>query len=102
MTLPIQTTDEARAFLTTWMRTNFPTDRTFSAYIEKQLAGDFVFQLANALAAQPAAAWMTEDGQRVVTAQTMDGARRDGGAMLSSLRSYSIPLVRAPMKSEEA
>jgi len=49
-TLPIQTTDEARAFLVTWMRRYFPTDRTFFPYITEHLAGDFAFQLANALA----------------------------------------------------
>lgn len=38
-------------------------------------------------------AWQHEDG-RVVPAATMDGARRDGGAMLSSLRDYSHALVR--------
>lgn len=36
-------------------------------------------------------AWMHEDG-RVVPAATMDAARRDGGAMLSSLRDYTVPL----------
>ena len=49
-TLPIQTTDAARAFLVTWMRRYFPTDRTFGPYITENLAGDFAFQLANALA----------------------------------------------------
>lgn len=44
---------------------------------------------------QDAAAWMTEDGQRVVTEGTMAGARKDGGAMLSSLRPYTVKLVRA-------
>lgn len=49
------------------------------------------------------AAWMTPDGDRVVTAQTMDGARADGGAMLSSMRPYSVPLVRAsqPASAED-
>jgi hypothetical protein len=42
------------------------------------------------------AAWMHEDG-RAVTAATMAGARKDGGAMLSSLRGYTIPLVRADL-----
>ena len=39
-------------------------------------------------------AWMHPDG-RVVTADTMRGALRDGGAMLTSLRPYTIPLYRA-------
>jgi len=49
-TLPIQTTDAARDFLIMWMRRYFPTDRTFGPYITEHLAGDFAFQLANALA----------------------------------------------------
>lgn len=39
-------------------------------------------------------AWLTEDGERVVTELTMSGARQDGGAILSSLKAYSIPLGR--------
>ena len=59
-----------------------------------------VARAALASAAQPApdahvAAWMTPEGDRVVTEVTMAGARKDGGATLSSLRPYSIPLVRA-------
>lgn len=41
------------------------------------------------------AAWMTEDGERVVSASTMGRARQDGGATLSGLKPYSVPLVRA-------
>ncbi|WP_289241989.1 hypothetical protein [Delftia sp.] len=37
---------------------------------------------------------MTPEGDRVVTAETMDGARKDGGASLSSLRPYTVALVR--------
>jgi hypothetical protein len=37
-------------------------------------------------------AWMHPDGH-VVPAATMDGARQDGGAMLSSLAAYTIPLI---------
>lgn len=54
-TLSIKTTDDARAYVAAWMQSNFPTDRTFHRYIEERLAGDFAFQLANALALQPAA-----------------------------------------------
>ena len=36
-------------------------------------------------------AWMHEDG-RIVRAETMEHARRHGGAMLSSLADYTIPL----------
>jgi hypothetical protein len=36
-------------------------------------------------------AWAHPDG-RVVPASTMDSARHEGGAMLSSLRGYTIPL----------
>lgn len=44
-------TDSARHYLVQWMRTHFPTDQTFSAYIQGDLAGDFAWQLATALAA---------------------------------------------------
>ena len=42
--------------------------------------------------AQPDA-WMTEDG-RVVHASTMAGAKKDGGALLSSMRPFNIALYR--------
>ena len=45
--------------------------------------------------AQEPAAWMTQEGDRVVTEKTMNAARRGGGAMLTSLHSYSVALVRA-------
>lgn len=48
-----------------------------------------------AVSPQGVAAWMTPEGDRVVTAETMDGARKDGGASLSSLRPYTVALVRA-------
>ncbi|MXN28738.1 hypothetical protein [Delftia sp. CH05] len=47
-----------------------------------------------AVAPQGVVAWMTPEGDRVVTAETMDGARKDGGASLSSLRPYTVALVR--------
>lgn len=50
----------------------------------------------------PAAAWMTEDGERVVSAKTMEGAQRDGGAMLSSMRPYTVKLVREVLATKEA
>lgn len=40
-------------------------------------------------------AWMHIDG-RVISAATMDQAYRDGGAMQSSLREYTIPLYTHP------
>ena len=49
----------------------------------------------DAVAGQDVMAWMTQEGDRVVTARTMGAARRSGGAMLSSLRYYSVALVRA-------
>lgn len=61
---PIKDTQEAREYVDAWHRENFPTDRTFSRYIlgtqgdRSKLAGDFAWQLANALArraAQPVA-----------------------------------------------
>lgn len=48
----------------------------------------------------PAAAWMTPDGDRVVTGATMAGARKDGGAMLSSLRPYTVALVRSGARQD--
>ncbi len=47
-----------------------------------------------------AAAWMTPEGDRVVPAATMAGARKDGGAMLSSLRPYTVALVRADARQD--
>ena len=54
----ITDTDSAREYLVRWMREHFPSDRTFSAHIRAELAGDFAWQLANALHAMetPAAA----------------------------------------------
>lgn len=49
-------TDSARQYLVQWMRTNFPTDQTFSTYIQSDLAGDFAWQLATALAKMEGAA----------------------------------------------
>lgn len=43
------TTDQARDFLIVWMKDNFHTDKSFSTYIEDDLAGDFAYQLAMAL-----------------------------------------------------
>lgn len=54
------------------------------------------------VAPQGVVAWMTPEGDRVVTAETMDGARKDGGASLSSLRPYTIALVRAEAPALEA
>jgi hypothetical protein len=48
----ITDTDSARAFLLQWMMANFPSDKSFGAYIQTQLAGDFAYQLARALAGQ--------------------------------------------------
>jgi len=50
--------------------------------------------LEAALDAEPVV-WMHPDG-RVVTANTMECALRDGGAMRSSLIDYTIPLYTAP------
>ena len=50
---------------------------------------------APAAVAGPVAAWMTPEGDRVVTEATMAGARKDGGAMLSSMRPYTVALVPA-------
>lgn len=52
-------------------------------------------QRAASVEAHPVAAWITEDGERVVTAITMEGAKRDGGATLSSMKPYCVPLYPA-------
>lgn len=44
-------------------------------------------------------AWMHEDG-RVVSANTMNGARRDGGAILAGLSGYLTPLYAHPPQAE--
>lgn len=49
-----------------------------------------------------AVAWMTEDGERCVTERTMAGARKDGGAMLSSLSAYVVPLTYAHPPADDA
>lgn len=64
---------------------------------------DLADEIDALLAAQPApqqkvqepVAWMTQEGDRVATEKTMNAARRGGGAMLTSLHSYSVALVRA-------
>lgn len=60
-------------------------------------AGEEMSKARAALAAAPAqpAAWMTPEGDRVVTEATMASARKDGGAMLSSLRPFTVALARA-------
>lgn len=45
-------------------------------------------------------AWMTPEGDRVVPETTMAAARRDGGAMLSSLQPYTVALGRIALPTE--
>ena len=71
----------------------FPQDVLAAADEIDRLAGQ-----SQATRAVPSA-WMHEDG-RVITAATMSGARKDGGAMLSSLRGYTIPLYANPTAQE--
>ena len=59
-------------------------------------AADYLRACADA---QPVG-WMHPDG-RVVPTATMDQAYRDGGAMQSSLRDYTIPLYAAPVPPQE-
>ncbi|MGX9221916.1 hypothetical protein ACWV27_26510 (plasmid) [Massilia varians] len=54
--LAITDTASAREYLVRWMTANFPTDTAFSAYINTELAGDFAWQLARALASKEQAA----------------------------------------------
>jgi hypothetical protein len=42
----------------------------------------------------PVLAWMTEDGERVVTAATKEGIKRDGGASASAMLPYTVALGR--------
>lgn len=58
---------------------------------ERKRAADYLRACADV---QPVA-WMHIDG-RVISAATMDQAYRDGGAMQSSLRDYTIPLYTHP------
>ena len=45
---------------------------------------------------QDPVAYLTADGERVVTAKTYEGARRDGGAMWSTMRPYVVRLFKHP------
>jgi len=67
--------------------------KRYAAQYRRQLARiDAAVTAAEAALARPErVAWMHEDG-RVVPAATMATARKDGGATLSSLRGYTIPL----------
>ena len=62
---------------------------------------DAVPEVSGQVAARPSVpqgepvAWAHADG-RVVPASTMEAARRDGGAMMSSLRDYTVPLYARP------
>lgn len=44
---------------------------------------------------QEVVAWMTEDGERVITNKSRGTAMRDGGAIKSSVQPFSVPLARA-------
>lgn len=84
------------------MARNFDRVRAAKAALRSALASaaqpaDFDADRAMREQAAPAAvaAWMTPEGDRVVTEATMAGARKDGGAMLSSMRPYTVALVRA-------
>lgn len=67
-------------------------------YVESPELHEAMMRAADYLRAcadtQPVA-WMHIDG-RVISAATMDQAYRDGGAMQSSLREYTIPLYTRP------
>lgn len=67
-----------------------------------ELCGMVRAALAAPQSQQQVVAWAHPDG-RVVPASTMDSARSDGGAMLSSLTDYTIALVAiaAPQAVEE-
>ena len=63
-------------------------------YTQREAIDSVVAYLRAQGDAQPVA-WMHIDG-RVIPAATMDQAYRDGGAMQSSLRDYTIPLYTHP------
>lgn len=46
-------------------------------------------------------AWLTPELDRVVTEKTMAGARKDGGAILSSLRGHTVPAYATPQPPAE-
>ena len=45
-------------------------------------------------------AYLTEDGDRVVTAKTYNSAKKDGGAMWSTMRPFCVPLYTSPPTSK--
>ncbi len=65
--------------------------RGFAREIETELAR---LSKPTAQGAAEPAAWMTEDGERVVSAATKEGQVRDGGASKSAMAPYTVPLVR--------
>ena len=53
-------------------------------------------QPAVAQGAGEVVAWCTPDGERCVTARTYEGARKDGGAMWSSMAPFTVPAFTQP------
>lgn len=75
-----------------------PYDRSAS-HVHPEYRDGWNAALAAALAStarQEPVAWLTEDGDRVVTAKAMKGARKDGGAILSGMRPYSVAAYDHP------
>lgn len=51
---------------------------------------------ATAASGEPVAWMHEEDPRRVISDAQREGARRDGGASWTSVRAYTVPLVRRP------
>lgn len=51
--------------------------------------------------AQEPVAYVTADGERVITAKTYIDAKRDGGAMWSSVRPFTVAAYAAPPAAEQ-
>ena len=74
--------------------------RNFTVMHDSGVAGVLRGQI-DAILANPAqqgevvevVAWVTPEKDRVITALTVAAAREDGGAMLSSVRPYSVPCM---------
>jgi hypothetical protein len=56
--------------------------------------------LMEPVAVQEPAAWLTEDGDRVVTQKTKSQMLRDGGAASSSMTPYCVPAFTTPPRRE--
>lgn len=77
-----------------WFTFSFSSDKSARVQIGMEMHLKGKPQPVAAAADQKVCAWMTEDGERVVSATTKEGQVRDGGASASAMRPYTVPLVR--------